>query len=938
MAKKFLEEFYGNETLESMIIKDSISMRDIYNNLTKGEAYLKNNGIQISWNFGFYFNISLNNIIIPNNLKEPIKVIFNENKKIDIISMRHIKSLCSKYKYKNPNINCKTCKKEFTIEMKYLLSHQKHSLFIFEKYITIPENDFNNYFKNQEDLDKKFETPLKFDKNFDSYIKNYYVYEKKYFIFYKDNERNEMAIELYEGDNFVEKLTIYFGQPGLGKTILTIAVSKYMINHFVIGTLYLNMKCFKKCFDNNEFIKCKKILYDEIPYLFQGEYTQYLKCLNLVYNFNIFNLNSLWELISIIIKFISDENKKNKDSIKKYIIFFDQYNEKLDEKKKLLKLYNEYIDITNPFIKSIFGFITLSSMNNTDIKEYKIDLIKNIFGYYKNTEYSKYQKELSKIINIQKFKFNNDLADDYFYLLGRTIKNYNILEYYIINKLNIEDLIKNERAHIENNLKIFYNYNDNKTNLIKILYFSTKKKYTINEFIDIVKYVPFKYFIPQIKQDKKSKLKYIQIKYAYPLVEEVIIELFELLINQELKLYNSLNIYQKLHGGARGLLFESLVIYHLNPTIKINEKKNIIKFDDININMVKEMRKFIPRKNEKIKERNEKIHLEKGTYLFIQKIINGKALDSLIVIIDDDNSATIIGIKISFHKKNSQIYTQSKLIKILKTLKKNLSKIYDFSISLKNIYFTYIFDLQYQNDYFDEYTLMLNNCKDKGMPYMQFDSEKYIMYDKKGKIVKNIKDNIYCPYKNEDDKKIDIEKENLEKEEVDEILEEEEEDDEVFEEKENKVLEEEEQKEEIKYEYLINIEKKDELVPFYDIKNKGKKALFSNPSYIPNNPLKIEENNLIIQILREDYKYGNSINFLNFIGFEYMTSREQFHEDIIYISKIRESSEKLMIYFSKKQKKMIPKIISSANSVSTFKNNISYLYDKYIIFPNEISN
>ena len=93
---------------------------------------------------------------------------------------------------------------------------------------------------------------------------------------------------------------------------------------------------------------------------------------------------------------------------------------------------------------------------------------------------------------------------------------------------------------------------------------------------------------------------------------------------------------------------------------------------------------------------------------------------------------------------------------------------------------------------------------------------------------------------------------------------------------------------------------------------------------------------MAIQILKEESKCGNSINGLNFIGLEYMTSKEQFHEDIIYLSRLRDSSEVFMLYFSKK-KKFIPKIISSIDSKSTFKNNTYYLYDKYILKINKIS-
>ena len=56
-------------------------------------------------------------------------------------------------------------------------------------------------------------------------------------------------------------------------------------------------------------------------------------------------------------------------------------------------------------------------MNNSDIKIYKIDLFKKRFGYGDNVDYYGPKKELSKIFNIQKFKFNDDLIDNYFDLL-----------------------------------------------------------------------------------------------------------------------------------------------------------------------------------------------------------------------------------------------------------------------------------------------------------------------------------------------------------------------------------------------------------------------------------------------------------------------------------------------------------------------------------------
>ena len=108
----------------------------------------------------------------------------------------------------------------------------------------------------------------------------------------------------------------------------------------------------------------------------------------------------------------------------------------------------------------------------------------------------------------------NEDVDVQFDLLGRTIKNYNILNYYIINNDidNINNYINKTKIKIENNIKNYYNYYKEKNNILNLLFFSIETKYSLNNFIEISKYVPFKYFIPQIIEDDE-KNKYVIIKY-----------------------------------------------------------------------------------------------------------------------------------------------------------------------------------------------------------------------------------------------------------------------------------------------------------------------------------------------------------------------------------------------------------------------------------------
>ena len=127
-----------------------------------------------------------------------------------------------------------------------------------------------------------------------------------------------------------------------------------------------------------------------------------------------------------------------------------------------------------------------------------------------------------------------------------------------------------------------------------------------------------------------KKQKHIQIDFASPLIEEVVNDLLDKVIYCKLNIYKTLSDDKKIDGGARCHIFEKLITYLLDQ----NTFNNHIYFKDVNITEKITLRKFIPRMKERpIKEKKKKIKLEKGTYLFTQRIINGKALDILIVFI-----------------------------------------------------------------------------------------------------------------------------------------------------------------------------------------------------------------------------------------------------------------------------------------------------------------
>ena len=245
-----------------------------------------------------------------------------------------------------------------------------------------------------------------------------------------------------------------------------ITVIKYITNHTYYGTLYLNMKCLNFLQKKEYIKKLKQILIDEIPYLFLNRYDEYFKCIRLIALFHFENEESILDLISKIIEVVN----KIPDDKRKYIFVFDEYKDKIDKNDKLPQIFEKY---SKKKSKNSFGFITLSSMNNKDIKKYKINLIKQQLDIIYNNEeyYNKYLEEFDEIFDFEGLKFDDDSYKEYFELLGRNIKNYNILNNHLINQKSIENYIGETKEKIKNKIKLFYECDIDVKKLICLLYF-----------------------------------------------------------------------------------------------------------------------------------------------------------------------------------------------------------------------------------------------------------------------------------------------------------------------------------------------------------------------------------------------------------------------------------------------------------------------------------
>ena len=109
---------------------------------------------------------------------------------------------------------------------------------------------------------------------------------------------------------------------------------------------------------------------------------------------------------------------------------------------------------------------------------------------------------------------------------------------------------------------------------------------------DNIDNLSFKYFDIELNNNNKTGL----IKYQFPLIEEIMVELYNYVISKN----NQINmIFKKgnfLPRSSLGCLFEKYVIYNINP-LSYDEKK-ITLFNYFKITKNEKVPKFLPNKND----------------------------------------------------------------------------------------------------------------------------------------------------------------------------------------------------------------------------------------------------------------------------------------------------------------------------------------------------
>lgn len=338
------------------------------------------------------------------------------------------------------------------------------------------------------------------------------------FEFYDDanHKRFLMIKNLCSETNILGSLIIYYGLPGMGKSITLIKTFKYEYNHKIFGTLYINCKYFFKSY-MNDFNQMKNTLKDEIAYLFQDEFKEYEKCIEWIDKINKDINKNFWNIIIYIIKTYCVNKSK------KYIYIFDQYKNELDMDKELYNL-NEYLK--NKENKKKYGIIVCCSMDNKSVRELKVN---NLFQ--KKIDYKADNikvKEIKYLFDISNLTIDdNGIFDQTLEKIGKNIKNIIILkDFYRYKDYNgLKNYVKISKNKICNNLKNFFGINDNSNKkneeqetsfkyLTPLLSFTVDTDYDDNYLESIKNYIPFKYFDIQKIKSKKNYSKIIQYYLA----------------------------------------------------------------------------------------------------------------------------------------------------------------------------------------------------------------------------------------------------------------------------------------------------------------------------------------------------------------------------------------------------------------------------------------
>ena len=129
------------------------------------------------------------------------------------------------------------------------------------------KNIFEYRFKKKDFFDD-FSSIKDFEINSDYYFKEgEYIVNKeknKFSVYGKKDFNREIAINFFKDHKFFEdRIYLFYGNSGMGKSFTLIGTLKYLYDHDTVGTLYIHCKLLHFLIQN-DYKKIKEILKDEI--------------------------------------------------------------------------------------------------------------------------------------------------------------------------------------------------------------------------------------------------------------------------------------------------------------------------------------------------------------------------------------------------------------------------------------------------------------------------------------------------------------------------------------------------------------------------------------------------------------------------------------------------------------------------------------------------
>ena len=404
----------------------------------------------------------------------------------------------------------------------------------------------------------------------------------------------------------------------------------------------------------------------------------------------------------------------------------------VDPEGKIKDIINNILK--NGIISKNFTFYSFMSLNNTDVKKYKIDKLLNA---NRNENYI--------VIEIENIfydgEFSNTKFQQIYEKLGKTIKNYSELKQQ--KEKDLEEYYNKKKGIIKNKIIQYYNKNkDDKDKLsfygmTNLITFSVGILYKEDEIKYLLEYINFKYF------GVRRNNEYFEIFYLFPIVEEVLKEIYYSFIFDNQEIYSKLLNYNLIKGGGKGYFYEQIVVNNLSPSSSNIEKNAII--PDLIIDEKECIPKFLPEPNEvQIPYMKNKIKIEKNkTYLIEQKLFGGKSID-FIIIESHENEQSIFAFQVSILK--DKIFTENEVKEILKQMIQYIQHfIENLKVDKDNIYFGYIFSLI--NKGMPEFKKMINDCQtnDVAFSYYCYNQQKFLKSNHNP--IKSIYDMVKNPFR-----------------------------------------------------------------------------------------------------------------------------------------------------------------------------------------------